>query len=133
MTFPITSKASGLPHYGPSNPFQKESPAEVYRSHQRSVCKVGKLGPAKAYPGWFFLSASYPLLIDLIAVLQQPGDFGTVIKATGEFVVEGNIYDHNDLAHIAKNHPPCEGSELDRYHIHSYEVRGVDIGGGVGA
>jgi len=63
----------------------------------------------------------------------EPGDFGTVIKATGELVVEGNIYVHEALAHIAKRHPPSEGHELDRYHIHSYEVRGVDVGGGLGA
>lgn len=80
-----------------------------------------------------FLLLSYLLLTDLIFVLQQPGDFGTVIKSTGELVVEGNIYVHEALAHIAKRHPPSEGSELDRYHIHSYEVRGVDVGGELGA
>jgi len=73
------------------------------------------------------------LLTDLIAVLPQPGDFGTVIKSTGEFVVEGNIYVHEDLAHISQKHPPSEGDELDRYHVHSYEVRGVDVGAGFGA
>ena len=78
-------------------------------------------------------SASYSFLTGLIVVLQQPGDFGIVLKSTGEFVVEGNIYEHKDLAHIAQKHPPCEGNELDRYYIHSCEVRGVDIGGGVGA
>jgi len=63
----------------------------------------------------------------------KPGDFGTIIKSTGEFVVDGNIYEHKDLAHIAKNHPPCEAHETDRYHIHSYEVRGVDAGAQFGA
>ncbi|KAI9442790.1 hypothetical protein BJY52DRAFT_1229136 [Lactarius psammicola] len=63
----------------------------------------------------------------------KPGDFGTIIKSTGELVVEGNIYVHKDLAHIAKNYPPSEGHEIDRYHIHSYEVRGVDVGAGLGA
>ena len=71
-------------------------------------------------------------LTDLL-ILQQPGDFGTVIKSTGEFVVEGNIYEHEDLAHIAKNYPPCEGHETDLYHIHSYEVRGVNVGAGFAA
>lgn len=63
----------------------------------------------------------------------EPGDFGTIVKSTGEFVVEGNIYVHADLAHISERYPPSEGHELDRYHIHSYEVRGVDVGGGLGA
>ncbi len=72
-------------------------------------------------------------LTDLIAVIQQPGDFGTVIKSTGELVVEGNIYVHEELAHFAKKYPPSEGHETDRYHIHSYEVRGVDVGAGLGA
>ena len=80
-----------------------------------------------------FLLLAHLLLTDLIFVLQQPGDFGTVIKSTGELVVEGNIYVHEALAHIAKRYPPSEGSELDRYHIHSYEVRGVDVGGELGA
>ena len=47
-------------------------------------------------------------------------------------MVEGNIYVHGDLAHISKTYPPFEEDELDRYHIHSYEVR-VDDAGGVGA
>ena len=55
------------------------------------------------------------------------------MKSTGEFIVEGNIYTHEDLAHISQTYPPIEGDELDRYHIHSYEVRGVDVAGGVGA
>ena len=80
-----------------------------------------------------FLLPIHLLLTDLIAVLQQPGDFGTVVKSTGEFVVEGNVYVHGDLAHISKKYLPSEGHELDRYNIHSYEVRGVDIGGGLGA
>ncbi|KAH9056486.1 hypothetical protein EDB87DRAFT_1636328 [Lactarius vividus] len=63
----------------------------------------------------------------------NPGDFGTVIKSTGELVVEGNIYTHAELAHIAKTYPPSEGHEIDRYHIHSYEVRGVDVSAGLGA
>ena len=46
-------------------------------------------------------------------------------------MVEGNIYVHEALAHITKRHPPSEGHEIDRYHIHSYEVRGVDVGGGL--
>lgn len=63
----------------------------------------------------------------------KPGDFGTITKSTGEFVVEGNIYVHEDLAQIAKEHPPSEGHEIDRYDIHSYEVRGVDVGAELGA
>ncbi|KAH9167270.1 hypothetical protein EDB89DRAFT_2115623 [Lactarius sanguifluus] len=63
----------------------------------------------------------------------NPGDFGTVIKSTGELVVEGNIYTHADLVHIARKYPPSEGHETDRYHIHSYEVRGVDVGADLGA
>ena len=93
---------------------------------------MGKLGSTKASQG-LFLSASYSFLTGLIAILQQAGDFGIVLNSTGEFVVEGNIYEHKDLGHIAQKYPPCEGSELDRYYIHSCEVRGVDIGGGVGA
>jgi hypothetical protein len=63
----------------------------------------------------------------------KPGDFGTVIKSTGELVVEGNIYVLEELKNIAKKYPPCEAHEIDRYHIDSREVRGADIGAGLGA
>ena len=75
----------------------------------------------------------YLPLTDLITVSQQPGDFGTVVKSTGEFVVDGNIYEHEDLAYIAQKYPSCAAHEIDRYHIHSYEVRGVNVGGEIGA
>ncbi|KAI0304507.1 hypothetical protein B0F90DRAFT_1625955 [Multifurca ochricompacta] len=56
----------------------------------------------------------------------QAGDFGTVNKKTGELMIEGNIYKHNDIATIANQHPLYEAPEVDQYQIHSYEVRGLD-------
>ena len=92
----------------------------------------GQTGTHRGVSGSVHRFPFYPILTDLFAILQQPGDFGTVIKSTGELVVEGNIYDHEDLAQIAQKHPPCEAHEIDRYHIHSYEVRGVDVAAGLG-
>lgn len=58
----------------------------------------------------------------------QAGDFGTVNRKTGEFLVDGNIYTHQDIAPIAQQYPPFEAPETDQYHIHSYHVRGTDVG-----
>ncbi|KAN0139777.1 hypothetical protein V8E53_002439 [Lactarius tabidus] len=58
----------------------------------------------------------------------QAGDFGTVNRKTGEFLVDGNIYTHPDIAPIAHQYPPVEAPETDQYQIHSYHVRGTDVG-----
>jgi len=58
----------------------------------------------------------------------QAGDFGTVNRKTGEFLVEGNIYTHPDIAPIARLYPPFEAPETDQYQIHSYHVRGTNVG-----
>jgi len=64
--------------------------------------------------------------------LPQAGDFGTVLRSTGEFVVEGNIYVHKDLAHIAIGHPPSEAHAIDQYHVHSRQVRSLGASAGLG-
>lgn len=51
-----------------------------------------------------------------------------VSKKTGEFLVEGNIYTYQDIAQIAQQYPPFEAPETDQYQIHSYHVRGLDMG-----
>ncbi|KAH9035741.1 hypothetical protein EDB85DRAFT_840328 [Lactarius pseudohatsudake] len=57
----------------------------------------------------------------------QIGDFGTVDKKTGEFKVEGNIFTHPEIEHIAQSYPPFEAPETDLYQIHSGQVRRLDI------
>lgn len=59
---------------------------------------------------------------------SQAGDFGTVNRKTGEFLVEGNIYTHHDIKPIAQQYPPVEAPETDEYQIHSYHVRATDVG-----
>lgn len=56
-----------------------------------------------------------------------------VSKKTGEFLVEGNIYTYQDIAQIAQQYPPFEAPETDQYQIHSYHVRGLDMGTDFGA
>jgi len=63
----------------------------------------------------------------------RAGDFGTVNQKTGELLVEGNIYTHQDIAQIARQYPPFEAPETDQYQIHSDHVRGIDVGTDVGA
>ncbi|KAH8989627.1 hypothetical protein EDB86DRAFT_2807796 [Lactarius hatsudake] len=63
----------------------------------------------------------------------QAGDFGTVNKKTGEFLVEGSIYTHQEISPIARQYPPLETPETDQYQIHSYHVQSTDVGADVGA
>ncbi|KAH9042230.1 hypothetical protein EDB85DRAFT_1239832 [Lactarius pseudohatsudake] len=63
----------------------------------------------------------------------RAGDFGTVNKKTGEFLVEGSIYTHQEIAPIARQYPPLEAPETDQYQIHSYHVQSTDVGADVGA
>ena len=64
---------------------------------------------------------------------NQPGDFGTVNKKTGELIVEGNIYTHPDIAQIASQHRPIRAAEVDHYHINSFEVRQLGVNADAGA
>lgn len=88
---------------------------------------MGQLGPTKADSSEFCLimirrhtfKSSFHL---------QAGDFGTVNRKTGELLVDGNIYTHPDIAPIAQQYPPLEAPETDQYQIHSYHVRGTDVG-----
>jgi len=57
----------------------------------------------------------------------RPGDFGTVNKTTGDFVVEGNIYTHVDIAKTAEQYRPVQAAEIDYFQIPSFEVRGLDV------
>ncbi|KAI9458822.1 hypothetical protein F5148DRAFT_315756 [Russula earlei] len=57
----------------------------------------------------------------------HPGDFGTVEKKTGDFIVEGNIYTHVDIAKIANQYPPIQAPDVDNFQIPSFEVRGSEI------
>ena len=67
------------------------------------------------------------------SLTKQAGDFGTIIKETGELEVEGNIYSHVDIKQIASQYPPVPEDEVDQFEIHSLQVRGMDIGASAGA
>ncbi|KAH9013125.1 hypothetical protein EDB84DRAFT_1533549, partial [Lactarius hengduanensis] len=54
----------------------------------------------------------------------QIGDFGTIDKKSGELKVEGNIFTHPEIWHIAQDYPSF---------IHSQQVRRLDIQADVGA
>jgi hypothetical protein len=64
---------------------------------------------------------------------EQPGDFGTVNKKTGELNVEGNIYSHLDIAQIAHYYHPIPGAVVDHYQINSFEVKVSNVKATVGA
>ncbi|KAI9434885.1 hypothetical protein H4582DRAFT_2080554 [Lactarius indigo] len=63
----------------------------------------------------------------------QIGDFGTIDKKSGELKVEGNIYTHSEIKHIAQDYPAFVAPETDLYQIHSQQVRRLDIQADVGA
>ena len=65
--------------------------------------------------------------------LLQIGDFGTLDKKTGELNVEGNIFTHPEIKHIAQSYPAYEAPETDLYQIHSQQVRRVEIQSEAGA
>jgi len=74
-----------------------------------------------------------PSTLDLSArfdrsLTKQAGDFGTILKKTGELEVEGNIYSHVDTEQIASQYPAVPEDEVDQFEIHSLQVRGMDIG-----
>lgn len=74
-----------------------------------------------------------PSTLDLSArfdcyLTKQAGDFGTIVKRTGELEVEGNIYSHVDTEQIASQYPAVPEDEVDQFEIHSLQVRGIDIG-----
>ncbi|KAN0132126.1 hypothetical protein V8E53_010045 [Lactarius tabidus] len=60
------------------------------------------------------------------------GDFGTIDKNTGEFLIEGNIFSHPEIKHIAQDYPALEVAETDLYQVHSYHVRKLDVQADVG-
>ncbi|KAH9046202.1 hypothetical protein EDB84DRAFT_1467214, partial [Lactarius hengduanensis] len=49
----------------------------------------------------------------------QIGDFGTIDKKSGELKVEGNIFTHPEIWHIAQDYPAFVAPETDLYQIHS--------------
>jgi hypothetical protein len=63
----------------------------------------------------------------------QIGDFGTIDKKTGELKVEGNIYTHLQVKHIAQEYPAFEAAETDLYQIHSQQVKRLDIQASAGS
>jgi hypothetical protein len=63
----------------------------------------------------------------------QIGDFGTIDKATGELKVEGNIFTHPQIKHIAQAYPAYEARETDLYQINSLQVKRLDTPTEVGA
>jgi len=65
--------------------------------------------------------------------LLQIGDFGTIDKKTGELKVEGNVFTHPQIKHIAQDYPAFVAPETDLYQIHSQQVRRLDIQADVGA
>ena len=42
-------------------------------------------------------------------------------------MVEGNIYTHDDTMQIANQYPPVQGADVDKYQIHSLEVKGLSV------
>ena len=67
------------------------------------------------------------------SIAKQAGDFGTIDKKTGELMVEGNIYSHDDTKQIASKYPAVPEAETNQFAIHSYEVRGMDLNASAGA
>jgi hypothetical protein len=67
------------------------------------------------------------------ALSLQIGDFGTIDKKTGELKVEGNIYTHPEVKHIAQEFPAFEAAETDLYQIHSQQVKRLDVKGDAGS
>jgi hypothetical protein len=63
----------------------------------------------------------------------QIGDFGTIDRKTGELKVEGNIYTHPEVKHIAQEYPAFEAAETDLYQIHSQQVKRLDVKGDAGS
>lgn len=59
--------------------------------------------------------------------LLQIGDFGTINKKTGELKVDGNIFTHPEIKHIARDYPAFEAVEPDLNHIHSQQVKRLDV------
>ncbi|KAH9024613.1 hypothetical protein EDB85DRAFT_2277536, partial [Lactarius pseudohatsudake] len=62
----------------------------------------------------------------------QIGDFGTIDKKSGELKVEGNIFTHPEIWHIAQDYPAFVAPETNLYQIHSQQVRRLDIQADVG-
>ncbi len=48
-------------------------------------------------------------------------------------MIEGNIYTHDDIAQIAGQHLPVQGTEVDHYQIQSCKVQGLGIEANIGA
>ncbi|KAF8266435.1 hypothetical protein EI94DRAFT_1733213 [Lactarius quietus] len=57
----------------------------------------------------------------------QIGDFGTIDKKTGELKIEGNIFTHAEIKHIAQQYPAFVAPETDLYQIHSQQVTRLDV------
>jgi hypothetical protein len=106
---------------------ERECSTQVHRLNQGDILKVGQLGPTKARSGQLCLNTMRRHTFNS-QFHSQAGDFGTVNRKTGEFLVDGNIYTHQDIAPIAHQYPPLEAPETDQYQIHSYHVRGTDVG-----
>ncbi|KAI9438426.1 hypothetical protein BJY52DRAFT_1129605, partial [Lactarius psammicola] len=62
----------------------------------------------------------------------QIGDFGTIDKKTGELRVEGNVFTHPEIKHIAQDYPAYVAPETDLNQIHSLQVRRLGIQADVG-
>ena len=67
------------------------------------------------------------------SLTKQAGDFGTMIRETGELEVEGNIYSHVDTEQIASQYPAVNEDEVDHIEIQSHQVQGIDISASAGA
>ncbi|KAH9969330.1 hypothetical protein BJV74DRAFT_867972 [Russula compacta] len=63
----------------------------------------------------------------------SPGDFGNVDEKTGDFIVEGNIYTHDDTKEIAIKHPVVHGKGTDHWDVHSNAIKGSGVDVEVGA
>jgi len=61
------------------------------------------------------------------SLTKQVGDFGTININMGDFVVDGNVYSHVDIAKVADQHSPVPTPEVDHYETPSFEVLELEV------
>jgi len=62
---------------------------------------------------------------------EQAGDFGMVIKQTGQLIVEGNIYEHDDIREVAAAYEAVQAIPVEYMEICPRGVQSLDVKLGV--
>ncbi|KAH9024883.1 hypothetical protein EDB85DRAFT_2150197 [Lactarius pseudohatsudake] len=106
-------------------------------SHFRAALHKGHgtRQPASPWEFWTTVNAQRKF-VDLIneATFKWANwDPSKVIQKSAELKVEGNIFTHPEMRHIAQDYPAFVAPETDIYQIHSQPVRRLDIQADVGA